>query len=330
MHSSKYARTLVDLIPFRAGTELVTGTTLTDYFDSQEQEVSSLADLALRFSQVQALARSSGLKFYWRGQANADWGVHSSIHRAIAAQRALAVETIADDDVSNMEVRLVDEARGWIRPSVGARLTTIDLLARLQHFGIPTRLIDFTSLPQVAMLFAVAEHPTVDGRLIIAAARGVPSEEFRNSFSIPWIRDGVDRPVDWPRQLFALDDQQDFLRITRQGGAFLVGGTPSTQPQRRVRGENMHAVDVRKSMSIPLVLHSWAQAEAAESGQPARGRAATVASALTLRIPTKAKNRLRTELDSLGINWAALFPDPDGLKAYGELTSSLVDALGQF
>jgi hypothetical protein len=61
------------------------------------------------------------------------------------------------------ERRVVPLAREWIRPSVGGRLATVDLFARLQHYGVPTRLIDFSRSVLVALYFAVAENQDVDG-----------------------------------------------------------------------------------------------------------------------------------------------------------------------
>ncbi len=303
---------------------------MTDYFDSHQETIRSLKELDVRVAQVLALSASNGLTYYWRGQSNADWGVHSSLHRALVAQFGMTmneIDQIYDWRVQEAESRLVLEARDWIRPFVGARLTTVDLLARLQHHGLPTRLVDFTSDPRVALFFAVSDDNTADGRLIIAAARGVPTMAFRNDFGIPWRTGARGLPYDWSKRLYSLDDQRDFLRIIRQQGAFLTGGTPSTQPQRRAFGENLTAVDVRRSLSVPLTLHSWAQAEAAMNNTKAPGRAPSVASAMTLRVPAGSKEQLLGALDSEGINWEYLFPDPDGLRLRGTFARQLTHAL---
>jgi hypothetical protein len=294
---------------------------VTAYFDSKEQILETIDDLKKRATQIRALGTMGELRFYWRGKSNAAWGVHSSLHRALAARDGLGlddIDQVSDEMVVQAERGIIAEARDWIRPSVGARLTTVDLMARLQHAGMATRLIDFTSDPLVALHFAVAQDPSEDGRLIIAAARGVPSAVLRNSFVIPW-RSGVrSRPIDWAEQLYALDDQLDFLRIIRQHGAFLTGGTPSTRPQRRLGSDSMRAAEVRRSMSIPLALHSWSQAESVETGSPVRGRPPTVASALTLRVPSGNKTQLQKGLSAMNVTWSSLFPDPEGLRLYGE------------
>lgn len=44
---------------------------------------------------------------------------------------------------------------------------TLDRLVRMQHYSLPTRLLDITSNPLIALYFACKSHPTHDGEVIV-------------------------------------------------------------------------------------------------------------------------------------------------------------------
>lgn len=99
--------------------------------------------------------------YMWRGQANINWFLHS------AAYRRLAQTSIPDEKtLIEYEIRLLETAthRGF-RYDSGRELTDFELLARLQHHGAATRLLDATRSMLVALYFACAELPDVDGCL---------------------------------------------------------------------------------------------------------------------------------------------------------------------
>ena len=51
-------------------------------------------------------------------------------------------------------------------PSIFEGENSVDLLAKLQHFGVPTRLLDVTSNPLVALYFACRSKPEKDSKVI--------------------------------------------------------------------------------------------------------------------------------------------------------------------
>jgi FRG domain len=97
----------------------------------------------------------------WRGQSDARWPLTSALYREVALQLG-RVPTEAD--LVAAEQRLLRLARSeWRLDGIPA----LPLFARMQHVGAPTRLIDATLNPLIAVWFAVAAgSDQTDGRLI--------------------------------------------------------------------------------------------------------------------------------------------------------------------
>lgn len=90
-------------------------------------------------------------RFAWRGHADADYEWSSSLYRTLI-QEGVAVTEAA---MREREERILDEARRWGLGVEGGQLVDdFQLLADLQHFGVPTRLVDVTSNPMTALWFA--------------------------------------------------------------------------------------------------------------------------------------------------------------------------------
>lgn len=52
------------------------------------------------------------------------------------------------------------------RPDAFSGLSDFDVLAKMQHYGLPTRLLDFSTNPLVALYFACEDKPKTDGRVV--------------------------------------------------------------------------------------------------------------------------------------------------------------------
>lgn len=90
------------------------------------------------------IAGNSDLWVY-RGQPNSDWDLKSSLERFNF-----------DPDV---EQQLLDEFKSGFELFVEKEIKyDLDYLAYMQHFGVPTRLLDFTYSPYIAAYFAF-EYP---------------------------------------------------------------------------------------------------------------------------------------------------------------------------
>lgn len=56
-------------------------------------------------------------------------------------------------------------------------LDLFDILVKAQHYGVPTRLLDFTLNPLVALYFACTSEPNKDGAVICLTNQGLLSQE---------------------------------------------------------------------------------------------------------------------------------------------------------
>lgn len=109
---------------------------------------------------------SVGTVWMWRGQSNIDWKVDSSAYRRLTK----STNYQSKDNNSNLiryENHLLEHAthKGF-RHDNGRMLTDFELLAKLQHHGAATRLVDFSRSVLIGLWFASAEHPENSGLLI--------------------------------------------------------------------------------------------------------------------------------------------------------------------
>ena len=124
-----------------------------------------------------------------RGQASADWGLQPPLDRDVDPAKGY-VERLAE------ERRLVDqfccEAEHLLGPVELAYVRRIfhnDLVAPLtvmQHYGAPTRLLDWSTSPLVAAFFAAVGKPDQDG-----AVWWFRAEAFDKAATAQWKRLGM-------------------------------------------------------------------------------------------------------------------------------------------
>lgn len=101
--------------------------------------------------------------FAFRGQADARWGLQNTLERAVPAseKRRIFEERSLDNFKSKFRLysKDLDTPQG-----------KLSWLSLMQHYGVPTRLLDFTLSPYVALYFAIENlMPVADGNLALYA-----------------------------------------------------------------------------------------------------------------------------------------------------------------
>lgn len=134
----------------------------------------------------------------WRGQSNIEWRLDHSAFRRLQIEKS----KVSESDLLYYEKKLLEQAthKGY-RIQDGRLLSDFELLARLQHHGAATRLLDFTRNALVALWFCVAENQDKTGLLIglhtdYLGGNESEVEETKYEIEVKNIKD-IKHPMTW-------------------------------------------------------------------------------------------------------------------------------------
>ncbi|GAA4188827.1 hypothetical protein GCM10022288_15680 [Gryllotalpicola kribbensis] len=311
-----------------------------EYFRASgyEVEITSFAKLN---SSIEVLIRNNPkLGLVWRGMRNAEWGVYSSLFRKLINDNGVRLpeqgrpmprgeQPFPDENQMVVaEAEILRVAREEWRLD---DLSALEIFARIQHAGGPTRLIDVTQNPYVAAWFAVEEHPETeddDARLLAFATRPIAKDGDEAPDSLVRLDSdwadrvplwhgltGEGRPYgDWgtgTRRYVWFPPLYD-PRISAQNAAFILDGVPITSEETAkffpIKGTDEHwtRADLLAASSIYVRL--------ANPKREARSHRSGLAPTFTFRITADAKHEIREVLEQrFGYTHASIYPDSAGL-----------------
>lgn len=301
-----------------------------------EIEIARFDDLVKVFDQLKTSAVRSRT-FAWRGLSDASWPLHSSLyHRLLRSKANSSHPAPVEANLAEREGRILKELHRWGLhfSEHGGRLSILNQLAMLQHYGAPTRLIDVTFNAWVGVWFAVEQkwragvsiREDVDARLfaIDVTDRLINErDEFRNwedAYKRPWksgTENGIDPKV-WTTSVLAWKPANINARIAAQSGGFLLGGVPATVstdgkkfqfPRTSNYKDGWWPIDeARRACSIAARPHLF----------KATGKLKPIPGALyTFRIKAAAKSEIRADLERLfGYRHSVIYPDYPGFASF--------------
>lgn len=160
-----------------------------------------------------------GYKF--RGHANAEWKLQPSLGRECAKldpAQLLSVELAYSMDFARAGHLHLPTLSVPPSPDTDNR-SILGWWVYMQHYGVPTRLLDWTSSPYVAAYFAACEEWAVDGAVWYFNQSALNQRMSTEFSQVDWRKPPLNEKV------FAFYPQRPTDRILAQKGTFTVSAS---------------------------------------------------------------------------------------------------------
>lgn len=309
-------------------------TSAADYFAPDEKLIRSFDEL---HAAIRRLAdRVDGMPLVWRGVRDARWGLHSNLFRELKIANGVKDPSLSprgvqpypsEDQMVTAETALLRVARSeWRSGGVPA----LELLARMQHFGAPTRLLDVSKNPYIATWFAIessADTDQVDARLFAlgtapvgatqASGIGDDTDAMRSPFWHYFTDTKTRQEADWgtgaKRRIWVPPAYDS--RIAAQNAAFVIDGVPMISEEMRRHfpkpgGGTWSKADLLASSSVFVKTTKV-------TGGALRPHPADLAPTFSFRITAEAKAEIRRYLEQLfGYRVSSIYPDMARMSQY--------------
>lgn len=297
-----------------------------------ESEINSFDDLIETIDVIMKKSVEKKIQFAWRGHVDAGWSLHSSLYRRCLLTKGHILD---ESEFSKEEQKILIELHRWglHAPNHSGRLSILNQLGMLQHYGAPTRLIDVSFNAWVGAWFAVEEkwnngsliHEDSDARLFaIDITNRLINEKdalrpWEDDLHRPWGKNSSHKinQKEWTTSVFAWKPPNLDARISAQNGGFLLGGIPgSIKPD----GNKFQFPKGPQNSWWPLKEGLEACSLAIRPHKFEKNKKGTISSGAlyTFRIKSKAKKEIRERLEKMfGYKHSTIYPDYTGFSKFG-------------
>lgn len=309
-----------------------------DYFGETEVVVDSFEKLTKVISKL--TTKHPEMPMVWRGVRSAAWGFHSSLYRLLlerntkrnSERKPTARSYPTEDQMVRAERDILRQAREFWRYD---DMSALELFARVQHVGGPTRLIDVTRNPYIGAWFAVESDQTTDAKDARLFALGVKPIGGGLDHLVAMDQVGAARIPFWhPLSTFEARAVAQWgtgerrrvwfppaydQRILAQNAGFVFDGVPMPTEEsyfKRESGSLFTQGDLLAAGSIYCKMNHHLRKVRASKG-------INFSPTFSIRITAGAKEDIRSVLERrFGYRASSIYPDAQGLSEYMRKTLS--------
>lgn len=251
------------------------------------------------FEKLQENIYSMKSGFIFRGQSNAAWGLVPSIHRLVPPSGGIESIKDAEEDLQEQFRRRshLDFSPSFATEDAGKFGTWWPLM---QHHGVPTRLLDWTASPYVALYFAVHNASSTDpksetdGNLWVLNSTQL--KKLNLSAMVEWASQESNRTMELLFETAMFED--------KSVPNVLIGGSSMLSSEREVLQQGSFTFSISATGTHEDAISSLIEANK-DSAEPTVAR---------IKIAASIKTMLRARLRSANISAATLFPGMDGVR----------------
>jgi hypothetical protein len=197
--------------------------------------------------------------FVFRGQSDASWDLSSSLERWINKFNLVI------KDFSFYERWMLDDFKKKIHlysPNFKLPENNFEWLSVMQHYGAPTRLLDFTSSFYIACYFALIDSNTQAS--IWAINRHALRNNIQKLFNLPYIH-GIHLKDEVNRHL--IDLANNHISVSIKTKSALIPLEPEIFTERLIRQQGLFLMPTNDKLSFMINLFSIFDISSSDDGE---------------------------------------------------------------